>query len=110
MNSHFNEHNKKIDQYHNEADSPVQRVVSSFYLVGLIIYQQSNCEHGLEIAPTGFKNVQNAQICVPVKTLPHQLLLIFSLIHRIQECLQGFPWLRICCSQEFSQMGKVGAK
>ena len=28
----------KIDQYHNEADSPVQCVVSSFYLVGLIIY------------------------------------------------------------------------
>ena len=23
---------------------------------------------------------------------------------------QGLPWLRICCSQHFSQMEKVGAK
>ena len=23
---------------------------------------------------------------------------------------QGLPWLRICCSQHFSQMKKVGAK
>ena len=49
----------KIDQYHNEVDIPVKCVVLSFYLVGLIIYQQSTCEHGLEleIAPNGFKNV-----------------------------------------------------
>ena len=29
---------------------------------------------------------------------------------KIQDESQGLPWLRICCSQHFSQMEKVGAK
>ena len=28
----------------------------------------------------------------------------------VHKHIQGLPWLRICCSQYFSQMEKVGAK